>query len=447
MIQLTAVTTLFGAASAAAAIDAGLMGEPDERVLVISNNAPIPEVVPSLAETPGAQAILSRFDRVVDLGELLSPQQPSRWKVFAIDVPMQEKLLRQYWDLGDEPVELVLESVHVPPAATIARVFANARIRILSEGLMSYGPTRDPQPHSFGQRLDGMVYLDLVEGLDPLLLSEHGITYHPVAPEHFRGLMEEVCDGAGLPRVTDEAPAALVLGQYLAALRLITPAEESAMQVRMLEAAKSLGAEKVLFKPHPSAPSTNTAALVEAAAKAGLAIELVDPRLSAEAMMVTHDLVGVVAGFSTALATAQRIFGLPTRCVGTDLMFKALTPYQNSNRIPLTIIDLLDRNRGNGDAVAELRRLTVAVAYTMQPESLAHRRDDAVAYLEQAPAAIRSRYFTQGRLNKLALPGAAVPPAAVRAAKAALDRVPPQVSQPTYTYLRKIRGGRGKAQS
>ncbi|WP_062524269.1 polysialyltransferase family glycosyltransferase [Demequina rhizosphaerae] len=449
MIQLTAVTTLFGAASAAAAIDAGLMGEPDERVLVISNNAPIPEVVPSLADTPGAQAILSRFDRVVDLGELLSPQQPSRWKVFAIDVPMQERLLRRYWDLGDQPVELVLESVHVPPAATIARIFANARIRILSEGLMSYGPTRDPQPHSFGQRLEGMVYLDLVEGLDPLLLSEHGISYHPVAPEHFRGLMEEACDAAGLPRVSDEKPTALVLGQYLAALKLISPARESAMQVRMLEEAKGLGAGKVLFKPHPSAPSTNTAALIEAAHAAGLEIEVVDPRVSAESMMVTHDLVGVVAGFSTALATAQRIFGLPTRAVGSELMFGALTPYQNSNRIPLTIIDFLHRNRDRDHqgVVEELGRLTAAVAYTMQPDSLVRRRAEAAAYLEQAPAAIRGRYFSQGRLNKLQLPGATVPPVAIRAARAALDRVPPQVSQPAYSYIRKVRGPRGKDDS
>ena len=439
MIQLISVTTLFGAASAAAAIDAGLLGEPDERILVHSNNAPIPEVVPSLVDTPGADAVLSRFDRVIDLGELLSPQQPSRWKVFQVDVPTQERLLRKYWDLGDEPVELVLESVHVPPAATIARVFNDARVTILSEGLMSYGATRDPQPHAFGQRLTGMVYLDLVEGLDPLLLSEHGITYHAIEPSVFRGLIEEICASAGLERVEHEAPSALVLGQYLSALRLITPAKESAMQVRMLEAARELGATRVLFKPHPSAPSTNTAALIEAARNADLEIEIIDPRISAEAVMATHSLVGVVAGFSTALATAKRVFGLPTRAIGTELMFGALEPYQNSNRIPLTIIDFLNRHRGDEHAIDELRRLTTAVAYTMQPESLAQRREEAVAYLEEASHETRSRYFAQGRLNMLRLPGSTVPPVAVRAARAALERVPPGMSQPAYNYYRKVR--------
>ncbi|WP_062290152.1 polysialyltransferase family glycosyltransferase [Demequina phytophila] len=444
MIQLTAVTTLFGAASAAAAIDAGLLGEADERVLVISNNAPIPEVVTSLADTPGAEAILSRFDRVIDLGALLAPQRPSHWKVFAIDVPMQERLLREYFGLGDAVVELVVESVHVPPAATLARVFHSARITILSEGLMSYGPTRDPQSHAFGQRITGMVYLDLVEGLDPLLLSEHGITYHPIAPEHFRALMGEVCDAAQLPRVADASPTALVLGQYLAALRLITPAQESAMQVKMFDAARELGATRVLFKPHPSAPATNTAALVEAAHKAGLEIELVDPRLSAEAVMVTHDLVGVVAGFSTALATAERIFDLPTRCVGTEVMFRSLTTFENSNRIPLTIIDFRSRHRGETDLLERLRRLTVAVAFVMQPDTLSERRDEAVAFLEQASPEDRARYFTQGRINRLGLPGAQLQSAVSRMARGALERVPASAARPTYQYLRKVRAARAK---
>jgi len=443
MIQVTAVTTLFGAASAAAAIDAGLLGEPDERVLVVANNAPIPEVVPSLVDTPGAEAVLSRFDRVLDLGALLSPQRPARWRVEDIDTPMQERLLRTHWALGDAPLELVLESVHVPPAATLAAVFHSARITILSEGLMSYGATRDSQSHAFGQRLTGMVYLDLVEGLDPLLLSEHGIGYRPIPPERFRTLVEEICTGAELPHVEHDVPTALVLGQYLAALGLVTPAEESAMQVRMLDAARELEAERVLFKPHPSAPSTNTAQLAAAAAAAGLDFELADPGVSAEAVMATHTLVGVVAGFSTALATAERVFGLPTRSVGTESLARQLRPWENSNRIPLTIIDFLGRHRGEPDAIDRLRRLTTAVAFTMQPDTLAARRNEAVALLETLPDDERARYFVQSRLTKLGLPGAAVPTGASRAARRVLERVPLSVSRPAYDYLRKMRAARG----
>jgi len=439
MIQLTVVTTLFGAMSAAAAIDEGLLGEAGERVLVVANNAPIPEAVPSLVDTPGADAVLSRFDRVIDLGALLSPQRPSRWTVDSIDMPTQEKLLRGHWGLGESAIHLVLESVHVPPAATMAAVFNSARITVLSEGLMSYGPTRDPQSHPFGQRLTGMVYLDLVDGLDPLLLSEHGVDYHPIAPEAFARLVQEVCDAARILRTEHLEPTVLVLGQYLAALRLITPVEELAMQTRMLGAARELGAKRVLFKPHPSAPSTDTNALMNAAHDAGLEIELVDPRLSAEAVMATHRLVGAVAGFSTALATARRVFDLPTKAVGAEAMFGTLKPFENSNRIPLTIVDFLDNHGTDEDAIDHLRRLTVAVAYAMQPEVLAHRRAEAVAFLETCSGHERTRYFHGDRINKLRLPEAATPRKASRVADGVVMLFPPTLSRAADRYLRRAR--------
>ncbi|WP_062383008.1 polysialyltransferase family glycosyltransferase [Demequina iriomotensis] len=439
MIQLTLATTLFGAMSAAAAIDAGLLGEPRERVLVVANNAPIPEVAPPLVDTPGAAAVLTRFDRVVDLGALLSPQRPAHWRVATMDEPAQERLLRAFWGLGDEPVELVIESVHVPPAATLAAVLADAPITVLSEGLMSYGPTRNPQTHTFGQRITSMVYLDLVEGLDPLLLSEHGITYRAIPPATYRALTEEVCAAADVPVVEDERPSVLLLGQYLSELKLISPRQESQMQVSMLDAALELGASHVLFKPHPSAASTNTAALLAAAEAKGLTIEIVDSRLFAEAVMATHRLVGVVAGFSTGLATAERVFGLPTRSVGTEVLLRTLDPFQNSNRIPLTIVDHRGRHRDGDRDIEGLRRLTVAVAYAMQPQTLAARRDEAVAFLDGAAEGERRRYFTQGRLNVLGLPGAQIPTGVRRVAKGTIERLPSGVAEPVYGYLRKAR--------
>lgn len=211
------------------------------------------------------------------------------------------------------------------------------------------------------------------------------------------------------------------------------------MQTRMLDAARELGARRVLFKPHPSAPSTDTNALIQAARRAGLEIELVNPRLSAEAVMATHALVGTVAGFSTALSTAERVFALPTKAVGAEAMFRTLGKFENSNRIPLTIVDFLDRHRGEDDAVETLRGLTVAVAYAMQPETLAARRPDAVAYLETCSDEDRGRYFTKKRINKLGLPGASVPGAPSRAALGVLERVPPGISRPAYRYLRRAR--------
>lgn len=439
MIQLTVVTTLFGAVSAAAAIDAGLLGKPDSRVLVFANNAPTPEVTSDLTESPGADAALARFDRVVDLGALLHPQQPSRWKITGIDVPAQERLLRQYWRLDNQPVELVVESIHVPPAATIVRVFADARITALSEGLMSYGPTRNAQAHSLGQRIDALVYLDLVEGLEPILLSEHQVPQSAVPPAVFRLIIEEMVTAAGQKQAPTPAPTALVLGQYLSALRLVTPTQESDLQLSMLKAAQKLGAKRVLFKPHPSASSTNTSALLLSARSAGLEIETVDPRLSAEAVMASTDLVGVVAGFSTALATARRVFGIPTACVGTETILRSLEPFQNSNRIPLTIIDFLDRHDNQLGAIDELRKLTVAVSYAMQPKSLAHRRREAKDFLASASEETRQRYFRQGRLNVLRLNETGSQRPVASALRTLVDALPPGLQHSIRVAVAKVR--------
>ncbi|MFV0634660.1 polysialyltransferase family glycosyltransferase [Demequina sp.] len=432
MIQLTLVTTLFGAASAAAAVDAGLLGEADTRILVVANNAPIPEVSLPLTHSPGASAVLSRFDRVVDLGALLSPQRPARWVVQDIDVPMQEKLLRAAWDLGTAPVSLVLESVHVPPAATMAKIFLSAPITVLSEGLMSYGATRDAQTHEFGQRLDGLVHLDLVEGLSPLLLSEHGVQPRPIAPERFRAVIEQMCEAASMVPATDDA-VVLVLGQYLAALGLVSSEEETAMQAAMIDAARDLGGRTVLFKPHPSAPASDLDTLRTHAAARGLEFTVADAAVSAEALMCTHRLVGVVAGFSTALSTAERVFGLATKAVGTEQVMKALTPYQNSNRIPLTIVDYRERHP-HADP-SELGRVCLAVAFTMQPRVLSARRAEVVDILQSWDATERSRYIRHTRLNSLGLPGANVPTGARRVAWQVLEAIPPSVSRPTYRAL------------
>ena len=43
--------------------------------------------------------------------------------------------------------------------------------------------------------------------------------------------------------------------------------------------------------------------------------------------------------FSTALFTARQLFDLPVASAGTELVLERLAPYQNSNRIPATLVD------------------------------------------------------------------------------------------------------------
>jgi hypothetical protein len=65
----------------------------------------------------------------------------------------------------------LVDTLHAPPSSTLARIFHSASITVLSEGLMSYGPTRFKQPLSVIQRLDALAYLDLLPGVTPVLLS------------------------------------------------------------------------------------------------------------------------------------------------------------------------------------------------------------------------------------------------------------------------------------
>jgi hypothetical protein len=87
------------------------------------------------------------------------------------------------------------------------------------------------------------------------------------------------------------------------------------------------------------------------------------------------------------------------------MMLEQLTPFQNSNRIPVTLVDALipDLSSLAGPKNAlrssmeeanmdEVRALVVAVGYAMQPLRLAARRPEAVAFLAEHYES-HSRYF------------------------------------------------------
>ncbi|MGO1909432.1 MAG: polysialyltransferase family glycosyltransferase, partial [Brevibacterium linens] len=211
-------------------------------------------------------------------------------------------------------------------------------------------------------------------------------------------------------------PWALVVGQYLSALGLITSEEETQLHIDMIEAAAARGMEVVVFKPHPAAPPSQTGPLFEAAQRLGITLQLFDLPVMAEVIIdrLAPDLI--VGGFSTALMTARQIYQVPALAVGTDLLLEAIAPYQNSNRIPLTIIsEICDGSAPDKtDAHPQLGRLLAAVTYCMAPTLSHDLRDAATDFLTEVfevstgrgESADRfSRYFKRRRLTALALPG------------------------------------------
>ncbi len=237
-VQIFEVSTLYGAATLAASVDAGQFGQPDaaRRILLISNNAATPEAATRLPAMNGFERLAARFDEIVDWNEAIQPYHPSTWAPLRDEAPVWERMFRHAWGLGSAPVELVVESVHVSPAKALATVFSGSAVHVYADGLMSYGPTRERLPQWLGCRVRRLLHLDLVPGLRPLLLAEHTVVPEAVPDEAFLKVLGELGEAAAgepeLARVARDRPSAVLLGQYLAALGILTPEEEEEMHAR-----------------------------------------------------------------------------------------------------------------------------------------------------------------------------------------------------------------------
>jgi len=411
--QIFMASTLYGAATLAAALDTDGFGPADRRILLVSNNAATPETTPGPDEMPGFERLRGRFDDVISWNGTISPFHPGGWAPRPDDVPLWERHLRLAWNLGDDDVELAVESIQVNPALGVCQIFMGAPVTVYADGLMSYGPTRNKIDPLVGTRVTRLLHLDLVPGLKPLLLTEFGVEPRIVPTDAFVKVLAELVDtGDELPSVDEPA---LLLGQYLSALEILTAQEEEELHVRMLKGALALGHTRVVFKPHPSAPARWSRMLEREAEKLGADLTVLDTPVLAEVLYQRMRPALVVGCFSTALLTASALYGLPVARVGTGPLLDRLTPYENSNRVPVTIVDALLPELTDGAAVtgqrpgtdvAELTRLLRAVGFAMQPKIYPDLRPAAEGYLTDRLNQDTWRYFKRRRLTSLALPGA-----------------------------------------
>ncbi|MFD3457200.1 polysialyltransferase family glycosyltransferase [Streptomyces sp. NPDC058691] len=418
--QVFLAAGLSGVATLAAALDAGLFTPADRRLLLISNNAPVPETSPAADTMPGFEALRGRFDRVLSWNEAIAPLHPRGWSPRPDDVPMWERHLRRLWDLGDDQLELVVESLHVDPALALVNVFPGAAIEAYADGLTVYGPTRNKLEPLVTTRVGRLLHLGLVPGLRPLLLSEYGVPEEIVPAEAFLKVLAEVAAAAEPSADGDTPPSggALLLGQHLSALEILSDKQEDELHLRMLRGAVAAGHRTIVFKPHPTAPVHGARVLEREAAELGAELYVADPAQPAEVLYQSVRPELVVGCFSTALFTASTLYGLPVARTGTELVLERLSPFANSNRVPVTVADRLLPDLADPAAVAgwtpqtaehaesDLAPLLRAVAYCMQPQTYGHLRDEAVTYLASRLDAGTWRYFKRRRLTSLALPGA-----------------------------------------
>ncbi|QLE73625.1 hypothetical protein FGW37_20365 [Streptomyces rectiverticillatus] len=430
--QIFLASTLYGAATLAAALDAGCFTPADRRLLLVANTAAVPETTPALDEAPGFERLRSRFDAVLSWNDAIRPFHPSGWSPRPDDAPLWERHLRLLWGLGDDDVSLAVESLQVSPALAIVQCFPDAPLDVYADGLMSYGPTRNKLDPLIGTRVGRLLHLDLVPGLRPLLLSEFGVAPEIVPTEVFTKVLAELADAA--PALDAPEGAALLLGQYLSALDILTPEEEEQLHVRMLRGAAGRGHRELVFKPHPAAPARWSQMLEEEAGRLGVTLTVLDTPVPVLAEVAYQRLrPALVAGcFSTALLTATAFYGLPAAHTGTDLLLERLSPYQNSNRVPVTLVDATlpaletasletasraesraegghnttHRAAADNDQQADLNDLLAAVGFAMQPRIYPGLRPAAERYLTAHLTPRTRRYFKRRRLTSLALPGA-----------------------------------------
>ncbi|MFJ9809378.1 polysialyltransferase family glycosyltransferase [Streptomyces sp. NPDC101158] len=416
-VQIFQVSTLYGAATVAAALDAGRFGAPGHarRLLLVANNAEIPETAVRIDSMTGYERIAARFDEVVDWNEAVHPHHPSSWAPRPEESPLWQRVLRTAWGLGSATVEVIVESIQVNPAKALAAVFAESAVHVYADGLMSYGPTRDELPQSIAARVRRVLHLDLVPGLRPLLLTEYGVGAELVPDDAFRAVLREIAEDGGedgrLAETVAAAPTALLLGQYLAVLGILTGEEEEELHLRMLRGAAAAGHRSIVFKPHPTAPASYSNALHEEAARTGVTLTVLDGPLLAETFYERCRPGLVVGCFSTAMLTAAVYYGVPVARVGTDTVLARLTPYENSNRVPLTIVHHLVPDLEGaaepavpGEAPDSLAPLLRAVGHCMRPTAHPGLRTETIAYLAAhgtGPAA--ALHFPAERLAELEL--------------------------------------------
>ncbi|MBK6046819.1 polysialyltransferase family glycosyltransferase, partial [Streptomyces sp. MBT55] len=361
----------------AAAIDAGCFTEPDRRILLLSRTGPAPETVADVSASAGFERLRTRFDAVLSWNDAIAPFHPDGWTPRADDAPLWERHFRRAWGLGEEELELVVDSPHAGPARALTQVFTGTPVDVYAEGPGAYGPTGEKIPPLTGARVRRLLHPDLVTGVRPLLLGEFGVEPRTVPAEAITKVVAELADRkVALPAVEE---AALLLGQDLAGAGLIPAADEAALRREMVRGAAALGHTRLVYAPDPYAPWENPAALRAEADRLGVELTVLDGPLPVPADVLMQRLrpALVVGCTSAALFGAARFHGLPVATVGTGLLLERLAPYENPERTAATLADAVLPGLGDAEAPAarqepssagELDDLLAAVAFAMRPK-------------------------------------------------------------------------------
>lgn len=310
--------------------------------------------------------------------------------------------------LGHDEVELVVGTSTLPAGRALSRRFGDARVTVLATGASAYGPTPGPLQGRLAKRARQVLHVDLVPGLEPLLLGERGVPRRPVPLEQVRAAAAAALPAPGA--VPD--PTTLVLGRSAPWSGALDRDAQTALLVAMVERCAEAGHSRIVLLLDADAPPKARRQLEKAArnARADLTVSTDDGPVEA---WFALDGVGLVVGSATAdLLVGRRVFSRRVAQLDSEVVLKHLDPYDDPRRTPATLVaatvpDLRTWTAtpgGEDPGTTDLAGLTSTVAYLMQPGLLVDRRSAAIGFLEAHPD-LRRRFVRKRRLSELRLPG------------------------------------------
>lgn len=304
-------------------------------------------------------------------------------------------------------VELVVGTRSLPAGRALTRHFGDAPVSLLATGASAYGPTSGALQGRLAKRVRQVLAVDLVPGLDPLLLTERSV---PVRTVPLPSLREAATALPALLPVPD--PTTLVLGRAAAWTGPLDRDEQADLLVAMVQRCAEAGHTRLVLLLDDATPARTRRQLDKAARVGRADLTVVTDDGPVEAWLALEG-VGLVVGSATEdLLVARQVFGHRVAQLDTEVVLKHLDPFDDPRRTAATLVaatvpDLRSWTASPGGEPVrplDLAGLMATVAYAMQPGLLVDRRPAALGFLEVHPE-VRRRFVRKRRLSELRLPG------------------------------------------
>jgi hypothetical protein len=311
-------------------------------------------------------------------------------------------------ELGDDDdVELVVGTSTLGAGRALTRRFGDVPVTLLAAGASAYGPAPAALQGRLAKRVRRMLHVDLVPGLDPVLLPGRVLTTRVVPGEHVRTAAAALPGPGPVPD-----PTTLVLGRSGPWAGALDRDAQNALLVAMVQRCSEAGHSRIVLLLDPDTSPRTHRQLDKAARAARADLTVVADDTPVEAWLALDGISLVVGSASEDLLVARAVFGRRVAQLDTEVVVKRLHPFDDPRRTAATLVgatvpDLRTwTSTPGGEDVrpVDLTGLMGTVAYAMQPALLAERRAAAVGFLEVHPD-VQRRFVRRRRLSELRLPG------------------------------------------